>query len=198
MWAKHSGTNLALTAFAAVVMASAAAGAAPRLPLDTFTATTAHMTPAGLQLRLQIIEWQEPAARAEVVATLAAGADATTPLGKLPTVGYAWPSGSPVGYSLKYAHREPTGDGRERITLVTDKRLGSYDFKGWSVASPAVNNDAPYSVIELYVTDGGTGTGTMSLAGEVVLDEAAGTVALQNAAGAPSLLENVKRETTAR
>jgi hypothetical protein len=197
MWAKRSATGFALGALASGLIASAVA-AAPRPLADTFTATTAHMTPAGLQLRMQIIEWQEPEARAEVLATLAAGADAATPLGKLPTVGYAWPSGSPVGYSLKYAHREAMGDGRERITLVTDKRLGSYDFKGWSVASPGVNNDAPYSVIELYVSDAGTGTGTLSLAGDVVLDEAAGTVALQSGAGAPSLLENVKRETAPR
>jgi hypothetical protein len=197
MWVKRSAAGVALGALASALITSSAV-AAQRLPLDTFTATTAHMTPAGLQLRLQIIEWQEPEARAEVVATLAAGADAATPLGKLPTVGYAWPSGSPVGYSLKYAHREPTGDGRERITLVTDKRLGSYDFKGWSVASPAAKNDMPYSVIELYVSDAGTGTGTMSLTGDVMLDEAAGTVALQSPAGAPSLLENVKRETAAR
>jgi hypothetical protein len=197
MWARRSVTGLALGALASTFVASTVE-AAPRLPLDTFTATTAHMMPTGLQLRMQIIEWQEPEARAEVVATLAAGADAATPLGKLPTVGYAWPSGSPVGYSVKYAHREPTGDGGERITLVTDKRLGSYDFKGWSVASPAANNDAPYSVIELYVSDAGTGTGTLSLAGDVVLDEAAGTVMLQSGAGAPSLLENVKREPAPR
>ena len=49
---------------------------------DTFTATTANMTPAGVNLRIQILEWQEADARAEVVATLAAGADAATPLGK--------------------------------------------------------------------------------------------------------------------
>lgn len=196
MWANGAAARFALAALASTLMASAAA-AAPQPLVGTFTATTAHMTPAGLQLRMQIIEWQEPDARAEVIATLAAGADAAIPLGKLPTVGYAWPSGSPVGYSLKYAHREPTDDGRERITLITDKRLGSYDFKGWSVASPAVSNDAPYSVIELYVGDAGTGTGTLSLAGDVVLDEAAGTVALQTGADAPSLLENVKRETAA-
>ena len=43
---------------------------------DTLTATTANMTPAGLNLRIQIIEWQEAGARAEVLAALAAGADA--------------------------------------------------------------------------------------------------------------------------
>jgi hypothetical protein len=176
----------------AMFMASQAYAAGPRLVADTFTATTANMTPAGMNLRMQIIEWQAAEARAETVATIAAGADAPTPLAKLPTVGYVWPAGSPVGYSVKYAHREQQPNGGERVTLVTDKRLGSYDFKGWSVASPATGNDVPYSVIELDLNGSGTGTGTLSLVGEVVLDEAAGTVALKP--GAPTLLTNVKRE----
>ncbi|HSC17046.1 MAG TPA: hypothetical protein VLI71_18090 [Gammaproteobacteria bacterium] len=181
-------------AMAAIAMFTAlqAYAAGPRLVADTFTATTANMTPAGLALRIQVIEWQEAEARGEAVATLAAGADAPTPLAKLPTVGYVWPGGSPVGYSVKYAYRTQQPNGGERVTLVTDKRLGSYDFKGWSVASPAVANEAPYSVIELDLNGSGTGTGTLSLAGEVVVDEQAGTVALKP--GAPSLLTNVKRE----
>ena len=179
----------------AMFMASHAYAAGPRLVADTFTATTENMTPAGLNLRMQIIEWQEAEARTEVVATLAAGADAPTPLAKLPTVGYVWPSGSPVGYSVKYAYRTQQPNGGERVTLVTDKRLGSYDFKGWSVASPAAGNGAPYSVIELDLNGSGTGTGTLSLAGEVVLDEKAGTVALKP--GAPSLLTNVNHEAPA-
>ena len=184
-------------AAAASFMASKAYGAGPRLVADTFTAVTANMTPAGTTLRLQIIEWPDATARSEAVATLAAGADAATPLGKLPTVGYVWPNGSPVGYSLKYAHREPQSDGRELITLVTEKRLGSYDFKGWSVASPDAKSEAPYSVIELEVDSSGSGTGTISLVGDVVLDEAAGTVQLNTISGLPSLLTNVKREPAA-
>jgi hypothetical protein len=176
----------------AMFMVSQVYAAGPRLVADTFTATTANMTPAGLDLRIQVIEWQEPDARAEAVATMAAGADAPTPLAKLPTVGYVWPEGSPVGYSLKYAYRMQLPNGAERVTFVTDKRLGSYDFKGWSVASPAVANDARYSVIELDLNGSGAGTGTLSLVGEVVLDAEAGTVALKP--GAPTLLTNVKRE----
>ena len=176
----------------AVLMISQAHAAGPRLVADTFTATTANMTPADVGLRMQIIEWQEAEARANVVATLAAGADAPTPLAKLPTVGYVWRDGSPVGYSLKYAHRARQPDGSERVTLVTDKRLGSYEFKGWSVASPLVGSDAPYSVIELDLNGSGAGTGRLSLAGEVLLDAEAGEVALQ--AGTPNLLTNVKRE----
>jgi hypothetical protein len=187
---------LAASAIAAIGSPSLADAAGPRRPVDTFTATTANMTPAGIDLRMQIIEWQDEAARMEAVASLAAGADAATPFGKLPTVGYVWPNGSPVGYSLKYAHREPLPDGGERITLVTDRRLGSYDFKGWTVASPAVNNDHTYSVIELSMSATGAGTGTMSLSGEVALDESAGTVALEGA-GAPMLLADVERAAAA-
>ena len=185
MSVKHTRSVVGLLAACVLGIGSLspAEAAGPRLPLDTFTATTAHMTPAGLDLRMQIIEWQDEAARTEAVASLAAGADAATPFGKLPT----------VGYSVKYAHREALPDGGERITLVTDKRLGSYDFKGWSVASPAVNNDHTYSVIELSMSATGSGTGTMSLSGDIALDEAAGTVAIQ-AAGAPMLLAQVQRE----
>jgi hypothetical protein len=183
-----------IAACAAVALATVSASATgPRLVADAFTATTANMTPAGLGLRIQILEWQEADARAEVVATLASGAEGAAALGKLPTVGYVWPSGSPVGYSLKYAHRVAEPGGGERITLVTDKPLGSYDFKGWSVASPAVKSDAPYSVIELELNGSGAGTGNMSLVGEVSLDEQAGGVTLKGG-HTPSLLTNVKRE----
>jgi len=166
--------------------------AGPVLVADTFTATTANMTPAGVNLRMQVIQWQDAAARAEVVATLAAGADASTPLAKLPTVGYVWQNGSPVGYSVKYASHAAEPNGNERVTLVTERRLGSYDFKGWSAASAATGSDKPYSVIELELSSSGTGAGTLSLAAEVLLDETAGTVALK--ADGPGLLTNVKRE----
>ena len=96
-----------------------------------------------------------------------------------------------MGYSLKYAHRTPAPDGGERITLVTDRRLGQYDFKGWSVPSPVATKDLPYSVIELYVDSSGAGKGTMSLAASAV-DEQSGTVSL--ATGSTELLSNVKRE----
>jgi hypothetical protein len=183
-------TACAMTAIAISMGSNKALAVGPRVA-DTFTATTANMTPTGLGLRMQVIQWQDDAARTQAVETLAAGTDAATPLGKLPTVGYVWPDRSPVGYSLKYAHRVQQPDGGERITLVTDKPLGSYDFKGWSVAAPAVKNDAPYSVIELVLDGSGSGTGTMSLASEVSLDEQAGTVTLVERT--PGLLVDVKR-----
>ena len=154
------------------------------------------MTPAGVSLRMQILEWQEAAARTEAVATLAAGGDAATPLAKLPTVGYVWPNGSPVGYSVKYAHRTSSPDGGEQITLVTDRRMGSYDYKPWSVPSAPDAKPLPYSVIVLRVNSTGAGAGNLALAGEVMLDETAGTVSLAADAAAANVLTNVKREST--
>jgi hypothetical protein len=178
-------------AAAAVTVAREAYAAGPRLA-DTLTATTVNMTPAGLNLRIQIIEWQEAGARAEMLDALAAGADAAAQIAKLPTVGYVWQKESPVGYSLKYAHRTPAPQGGERITLVTDRRLGQYDFRGWSVPSPAAAKDLPYSVIELYVDESGQGDGTLSLAADVQLDEPSSTVTLAH--GSTRLLADVKRE----
>jgi hypothetical protein len=184
--------RLWVAALGGCVLAAAAlapATADVRRVQDTFTATTAGMTPAGLALRFQVLEWSADAARADVVATL----DDTKALAKLPTVGYVWPAGSPVGYAVKYAHRTQTDDGRDRITFVTDKALGSYEFKKWNVAGVAAPApSAGYSVIELYVDSAGNGVGTFSLAAEVVVDEATSTVSL--APGGANLLADVKRQ----
>lgn len=167
---------------------SGSAVAQPKKPIDTFTATTTGMTPAGLGLRIQIIGWSDDAARADVLATL----DDSAALARLPTVGYVWPTGSPVGYTVKYAHRTPAPGGGERITLVTDKTLGSYDFKKWSAMGPTARADGKYSVVELYVDSSGQGTGTLSLGAEVVVDEAAGSVSLEP--GGANLLADVQRQ----
>jgi hypothetical protein len=178
---------------AAAMFAIRDAYAAPATVAATYTATTENMTPAGTHLRVQILKWQDAAERAEVVAAMAAGADAPMPLAKLPTVGYLWVQGSPVGYSLKYAHTTPSPEGGERVTLVTDRRLGSYDFKGWSVPSPVAQPELPYSVVELEVSENGSGTGNLSLAAATELDEEAGEVSLAEAEAATRVLTNVQR-----
>ena len=139
---------VAACAAAAFLVLTPTAPAAPRAVAATFTATTTSMTPADVKLRIQILEWSEAGARADVVAALADAAEAAKALAPLPTVGYVWPAGSPVGYSVKYAHRTPAPNGGERITLVMDKRIGSYDYKGWSVSGASAKSIA-YSVLEL-------------------------------------------------
>lgn len=181
---------LALTALLLGSLESPAV-AQPKRPIETITATTTGMTPTGLGLRIQIIGWSDESARADVVATL----DDAPALARLPTVGYVWPAGSPVGYTVKYAHRTPAEGGGERITLVTDKQLGSFDFKKWTAAGPTAPADHPYSVIELYLDSNGQGTGNLSLSAEVSVDEATGTVSLAAPSGS-GVLADVKRQPT--
>jgi hypothetical protein len=161
--------------------------------IDRFTATTTAMTPRDLTLRFDVREWPDKAARTEVVAALAQASDVRAALKDLPTVGYVWQSGSAAGHALKYAHREPTESG-ERITFVTDKRLDSYEYKPWVVNETAVLPSLEYSVVELYLNDGGSGEGTMSFAAEVKLDATGGLISLVPASGAPRVLANAKLE----
>ena len=53
--------------------------------------------------------------------------------------------------------------------------------------------DLPYSVVELDLPASGAGTGKLSLAAEVMVDEANGTVSLASSPAA-NLLTNVVRE----
>lgn len=178
----------------ASLLAASAAGAQTRLPnVERFTATTTAMTPSDVELRIDVREWSDEPARAAVVAALEGDADAAQALKDLPTVGYVWQQGSGVGYAVKYAHRASTPEG-ERVTFVTDKRVGSYEFKPWTVEAGSPAPERAYSVIELYLTGEGNGAGTMSLGAEVRLDAENALVSLAPVEGTPNLLANAKQE----
>ncbi|MDX1562373.1 MAG: hypothetical protein R3305_05575 [Gammaproteobacteria bacterium] len=161
-----------------------------RVP-DTYTAITTNMTPAGVELKADILEWSDDDARAAVIDALAAE-DPVAALKELPTAGVVWRSGSAVGHSVKYAHRETLANGDQQITLVTDRVIGSTSFNPWTAGDDAtVNEELGYSVVEMNVATDGSGTGTMSLAAEIVIDPAANTIGLAPDASAPSLLADV-------
>ena len=189
MWARR-GVAAWLAAITMAGAVHAAESQGPVLP-DRFTAATTSMTPRDLGLRLDVREWSDEASRAAVLAALGE-ADAQKALASLPTIGYVWQNGSGVGYALKYAHRVSTPQG-QRVTFVTDRRLGSYEFKPWAVDPPAARPELAYSVIELYLDERGSGDGTMSLGADVTLDAANAIVSL-DAKGAPHLLANARLE----
>lgn len=182
-------------ALAAAVLMTAGFGQAQAEPasVDRFTATTTSMTPGGIELRIDVREWSDDAARSAVVSALAGEAEVAPALRELPTLGYVWRSDSGVGYSVKYAHRVDTPEG-ERVTFVTDKELGAYDFKPWAVEGDAKSFDLEYSVIELYLPDNGSGNGTLSLGAEVKLDRENGVVTLEATEHGERLLTNAKME----
>lgn len=186
---------LALVAATLGLIAVPSSAATDSRPIpDTYTATTTDMTPAGTTLKIEVMEWSADDARANAVSALAGTDDVASALNSLPTVGYLWRSGSGVGYSIKYAHREATSDNGERITIVTDKPLGSYSFKPWTAEKTSATKKYDYSVIELQLDGTGHGSGTTSLAADVALDKSTHTVSLQRTASTPTVLKDAEHE----
>jgi hypothetical protein len=103
-----------------------------------------------------------------------------------PTIGFVWGE-SPTGYSIKYGWHALSPDGRERVVLVTDRRLGAH-APAWPQPSGSAA-DADFTVIELWLDAKGTGEAKSSLASAVIVDAAAKTLALEGYAAAPALLE---------
>jgi hypothetical protein len=115
----------------------------------------------------------------------------TAAIDKAPTLGYIWTSDI-TGYSIKYAWHVPLPDGGERIVLATNRRLGG-SVPGWNpVAAPTVT-DYEFTLIEIRLNTKGLGEGKTSVTTKVVLDNEARTVALENYAATPTLLQNVRR-----
>lgn len=191
MRATRSNARYRLAAIAAGLMLGASHGqaGADTLNVERFSARTVSMTPADIELRVDVREWSDEAGRAAVVAALAEDADTAAALRELPTLGYVWRSDSGVGYAVKYAHRIDLPGG-QRATFVTDRRLGVYDFRQWSVDGDAPGAELDYSVIELALAADGEGDGTISLAAEVQIDDENGLVALEPEAA--RVLGNVK------
>ena len=110
-----------------------------------------------------------------------------------PTVGFIWADG-PTGYSIKYAWKAALPDGRERIVLVTDRRLGAHSTSwpaatGLSAEAMAKAGDAEFTVMEMRIDAKGIGAAKASPASPVVVDAAANTLAIENYDAAPVLLK---------
>lgn len=177
----------------AVMLAGATANASDtRVVPDTFTAKTTAMTPADVQIKIDVREWSTAEARADAVAALS-GDGVQQALRALPTAGYVWLSGSSVGYAVKYAHRttSPMGD---RVTFVTDRPLGAFGNKAWTTSAGGTDKDRQYSVIDITVGGPNAGTGQLSIAADVKLDPAAGIVALETKQGDAAVLKDAKQE----
>lgn len=135
----------------------------------------------------------EPAAPQSPIAAL------TAAISRAPTVGYLWTT-DVTGYSIKYAYHAPSPGGGERIVLATERRLGAYS-PGWTPASgadpsakPAAEaTDYEFTLVEIRLDGKGSGEGKTSLTAKVVADSEAHTLALDNYAATPAILEHVTR-----
>src|SRR5207244_9758354 len=67
-------------------------------------------------------------------------AKASAAIKAAPTVGYIWTEGV-TGYSIKYAWRSPATEDKQRIVLVTDRRLDSHAPDGAPTSGAAGDAD---------------------------------------------------------
>jgi len=136
--------------------------------------------------------------RGAPAAPLTPTAALTAALGRAPTVGYIWTT-DVTGYSIKYAYHAASPGGGERIVIATDRRLGAYSpawklaAPGGAEASPKEPADYEFTFVEIHLDAKGAGEGKTSLTTKVVPDNEARTVALDNYAATPAILEHVKR-----
>jgi len=183
--------SLGAFAMLAAGLVPAAGMAAEDRPVpDTYTAVTTNMQPAGVELKADILGWSTDEQRQQVIAALSAD-DPVSALRALPTRGIIWRSGSVVGHAIKYAYRSLLDDGGEKITLVTDRRIGSTSFTPWVADDGPAAVPLDYSVVEFRT--GADAGGTLSLGAAIVVDAEAGLVGLDPGDRAP-LLTQVQKQ----
>ena len=104
----------------------------------------------------------------------------------LPRVGYFRTPDS-IGWDIHYAAKMPGADGGERITLITDRRIGF-----WEASRQPRSFDYPFTVIELRLNGDGEGEGKMSIATKINFDKKKKVIELENYSSEPVRLNNVE------
>jgi hypothetical protein len=169
-------------------------GQSPKV--DSFTAAVVNVDAVEPSFSVDLLRWSTDAQRDQVTAAFAK--DEAAFLGVLKsmeTVGYLW-TGEAVGYPIRYAVRQTTADGAERIILATDRPLGAFLPRPWMARTPAQTQSHPFALIEIRLPKGGAGEGKLSLAAKVTTDATAKTIALDGYDAAPVMLRNVRRTST--
>jgi len=108
-------------------------------------------------------------------------------IGKSPTIGYLW-TDEVTGYAIKYAFRALSRNGGQRIILATNRALGARSSLSKPVGS-APATEYEFTVIELRLNSKGLGEGKTSLTSNVIVDNEAKSIALENYAAAPVTLK---------
>jgi hypothetical protein len=106
----------------------------------------------------------------------------------MPVMGHFGAPGN-LSWDIHFARKMPLPDGGERVTLITDRRIGF-----WEAANQPRSIDYPFTVIELQLNRDGEGEGKMSIATKVIYDKKTNMISLENIETSPVQLGNVRRE----
>jgi hypothetical protein len=147
-----------------VLMAMAAAKLPGQVapPIARYTAAIANTSGAGEGVRIDILRWSTDMERESIFTAVSNGDNGLPPvLQRAASVGYVWTNTETAGYALKYAYRIPAADGGERIILITDRTLGTFEPQQWKLTGSGNAQTYPFSVIELRIgkTTPGEGKG---------------------------------------
>jgi hypothetical protein len=163
---------------------------------ETFTAKTINLAVgAGQDLKIDVFRWSTDDERKAILTALKGKGDAgvADALPKSPSLGSLWTNEN-LGYTIRYAYRDTTSNGSDRVILLIDRRLGSWAGQVWKTPGSSEAPDYPFVLIELHLSRTGTGEGKMSLTTKVAADEGGMTLALADYNPAPVLLRPVKHE----
>ncbi|NOT44558.1 MAG: hypothetical protein HOP14_08150 [Acidobacteria bacterium] len=187
-------TGIALTSAVLSAQAQPDPSGSEALVSERIVATTANLAAgSNVELRVELKRWSTEDERTDILSAAREGPEALQQaLRDTDTLGLAFTGDSAVGYFIRYAFRQELPGGGHRVVLATEPRLGSRLARPWRAT--AAGPDYPFSVIELRLDRNGRGTGTMSFAAQVVVDEPAGTVGLQGFDTAPVLLNGATME----
>jgi len=158
---------------------------------ERFSASAINMNRgAAGSIEIVVNRWSTDAERDRLMATMMErGPDKLLDeLQKLPRVGYFRTPDS-IGWDVHFARRTSLPDGGERVTLVTDRRIGF-----WEAANQPRSIDYPFTVVELHLNRNGEGEGKMSLATKIIADPDNKIITLENYDTQPVMLTNVKRD----
>jgi hypothetical protein len=144
-----------------------------------------------LTVEMVVTRWSTDAERDRLMAVLRdKGADALLETFRdMPRVGYIRTPDS-IGYDLRFASRQPTGDGAERVVLATDRYISF-----WEATNRPRTVDYPFTVIDLRIGPDREGEGKMSLFARIIPDKERNTIVLEDYSTQPVLLKNVRKDT---
>ena len=174
--------------------ASAQSPAPANMAVEHYTAMAANVKPgAGDPVKIDLFRLSTDAERDEAIAAFAKGPNPLfDTLAERPPLGYIW-TGDSTGSSIRYARRVALPGGGDRLILATTSYMTS-DGRVWVATVQKNATIYPFVVTELRLDKTG-GTGKMSLAANVVVDGENKTLALDNYATAPVILQGVKKLT---
>jgi hypothetical protein len=91
-----------------------------------------------------------------------------------------------VAYDLHFARNLPGEDGGRRIVIATDRPIGF-----WEASSGSRTLDYPFTLIEIHLDKNGHGTGKLSIAAKLTLQD--NVLTIEDFANQPVMLTDVRK-----